>query len=199
MAVKLGARAEHGFDQPLGLLSDCHRRIENFLAMLIRVLEQSNQGATPLSDEQRRALEAALKYFEVAAPRHTQDEEESLFPRMRGSRDPSAARAFERLDALEHDHREADVAHAAVDRLGRQWLGAGVLPAPASREIGELLHKLRDLYARHIAVEDTELFPLAARLLDDKQLQQVGSEMAQRRGLQHPQQPETEDGDSPAQ
>jgi hemerythrin-like domain-containing protein len=198
MPVKLGTKPEHGFDQPLGLLSDCHRRIENFLEMLIRVLEQSNQGASALSDEQRRALEAALRYFQVAAPRHTQDEEQSLFPRMRASDNAAASRAFERLDALEHDHREADVAHAAVDRIGRQWLEAGVLAAPCAQEIGQLLHKLRDLYARHIAVEDSELFPLAARLLDQQQLEQLGSEMAQRRGLQYPQQSETKHGDAPA-
>ena len=186
MPVKLGVRADHSFDQPLGLLSDCHRRIENFLEMLIRVLDQSNNGRAPLSDEQRRALEASLKYFAVAAPRHTQDEEQSLFPRMRASNDAQASQAFERLDALEHDHREADAAHAAVDRIGRQWLDAAVLAPAQSQEIRELLHQLRDLYARHIEVEDKELFPLAARLLDEKQLQQVGSEMAERRGLNHP-------------
>lgn len=198
MPVKLGVRADHSFDQPLGLLSDCHRRIENFLEMLIRVLDQSNQASAPLSDEQRRALEAALRYFAVAAPRHTQDEEQSLFPRMRASSGASAAQAFERLDALEHDHREADAAHAAVDRLGRQWLEAGVLAPPDSKEVNHLLHKLHDLYARHIELEDKELFPLAARLLDEKRLQQVGSEMAERRGLNYPPQTETKHGDAPA-
>ena len=37
-------------------------------------------------------------------------------------------------------------------------------------------------YARHIAIEDNEVFPLAGRVLSQDQLAQVGREMAQRRG-----------------
>jgi hypothetical protein len=36
-----------------------------------------------LNEEQRGAFEAALRYFREAAPKHTADEEESLFPRLR--------------------------------------------------------------------------------------------------------------------
>ena len=43
MAVQLGAKPEHSFDEPLGLLSDCHRRIEKFLDVMIRVLERSGR------------------------------------------------------------------------------------------------------------------------------------------------------------
>src|SRR6476661_7544741 len=101
MPVTLGAKPEHGFNEPLGLLSDCHRRIENFLAMMIRVLERSDNGQEPLASDERQALEAALKYFDVAAPRHTQDEEQSLFPRMRESNNPEAHAALARMQALE--------------------------------------------------------------------------------------------------
>ena len=45
MPIQLGAAPEHGFDSPLGLLSDCHRRIERFLEQLLRVVEA--QTATP--------------------------------------------------------------------------------------------------------------------------------------------------------
>jgi hypothetical protein len=40
---------------------------------------------------------------------------------------------------------------------------------------------LKVLYQRHITVEDEELFPAAARVLDDAQLRQIGLEMAARR------------------
>ena len=69
MPVSLGVKPQPGFDRPLQLLSDCHRRIENFLQMMIRVLERSEQGTRALADDERTALEAALRYFEVAAPR----------------------------------------------------------------------------------------------------------------------------------
>ena len=54
MAVKIGAKPEHSFEQPLGLLSDCHRRIELFLGVLTRISGDARGGA--LTDEQRSAL-----------------------------------------------------------------------------------------------------------------------------------------------
>jgi hemerythrin-like domain-containing protein len=183
MRITLGARAEHGFDQPLGLLSDCHRRIESFLGMMIRVVERSGSGRKPLVTEERQALEAALQYFRTAAPRHTQDEEVSLFPRMRESNNPEAHAALARMEALEADHQHADVMHEEAHQLCRRWLdGAAVEPAEFQR-LHRLLHDLREMYVRHISLEDSELFPLAARVLDSGQLARIGAEMAERRGL----------------
>jgi hypothetical protein len=61
--------------------------------------------------------------------------------------------------------------------------GHQALPASDEEQLHRLLHDLRDIYARHILLEDSELFPLAARVLEPAQLAQVGAEMAQRRGL----------------
>jgi hemerythrin-like domain-containing protein len=186
VAVKLGAAPQHGFDQPLGLLSDCHRRIEGFLGMMIRVLERSEGGREPLGGDEREALEAALRYFDVAAPRHTQDEEQSLFPRLRASSDPAAHEALERMQSLETDHRHADAMHEEVKQLCRRWLDGEPVAASDFERIGFLLQALRDVYTHHIALEDSELFPLAARVLNQQQLLEVGQEMAQRRGLSVP-------------
>jgi hemerythrin-like domain-containing protein len=184
MAVQLGARPEHSFDEPLGLLSDCHRRIEKFLDVMIRVLERSNGGNKLLSADEHSALEAALRYFKNAAPRHTQDEEQSLFPRLRASNDPAAHAALARIEALETDHRKADAMHEEADRLCRRWLDGGSISTSDAERLNQLLHDLRDTYAGHIALEDSELFPLAARVLKEQELKAVGAEMARRRGLQ---------------
>ncbi|PYV99204.1 MAG: hypothetical protein DMG89_08830 [Acidobacteria bacterium] len=85
MPVQIGAQA-HNFSDPTGLLSDCHRRIEMFLRTLEGVASVIDR---PLTEETRAALESALRYFREAAPKHTADEEESLFPRMRQKRDPN--------------------------------------------------------------------------------------------------------------
>ena len=79
MPVQIGAQS-HSFSDPTGLLSDCHRRIEMFLGTLERVASVIDR---PLTEETRPALESALRYFREAAPKHTADEEESLFPRLR--------------------------------------------------------------------------------------------------------------------
>lgn len=95
MPIRIGQRPDHGFNEPLGLLSDCHRRIEHSLQVLLAVTEQVD--GQPLFAAHRSDLEGALAYFGTAAPRHTADEEESLFPRLRTAPDPAAREA---LDAL---------------------------------------------------------------------------------------------------
>lgn len=179
--IQINRRPDHDFDEPLGLLSDCHRRIEHFLETLIAV--QARAGAGALSASDRGALDGALQYFRTAAPRHTADEEESLFPRLRESADPAAVHALSVIDELEHDHGEANAHHVAVDMLVRRWLNAGTLAPAESRELGDRLSALRSLYQRHIAVEDRDLFPAAARVLNDDQIGQIGREMAARRGV----------------
>ena len=81
MAVQIGARPDSGFDDPIGMLKDCHRRIERFLDILCQVAQQAQGRA--LSIDERSAVESAIRYFFESGPRHNMDEEESLFPRLR--------------------------------------------------------------------------------------------------------------------
>lgn len=181
MLVTIGQTADHGFDTPLGLLSDCHRRIERFLSVLV-VVADARRGAE-LTPQDRDVLSAALHYFRTAAPRHSADEEHSLFPRLRSSSHPDARAALQRLDALEADHRVAEDHQDAVDVLGRRWLRQGTLRAGDARSLREHLVALERLYYRHIGVEDRELFPAAERLLTATDLEAVGREMAARRDV----------------
>ena len=178
MPIQIGQRADHGFDEPLGLLSDCHRRIEHFLRVLSTIAADAAGG--PLTPDYRRALEGALRYFAEAAPRHTADEEVSLFPRLRTA-GSATAHAMAALDRLERDHHEADAHHAEVDRLARRWLEHDGLPHAEADALREHLVRLEALYADHIAVEDRDVFPAAAQALDRAQLEQIGREMAARR------------------
>jgi hemerythrin-like domain-containing protein len=139
------------------------------------------QAARPLATGPRADLEAALTYFVAAAPKHTADEEESLFPRLRAMTDPAAARALELLDRLEQDHDEAEQHHCSVDVLGRRWLAQGSLDHVAAGALRAHLNALQTIYQQHIGLEDRELFPAAARLLSPAQLHAVGVEMAARR------------------
>lgn len=179
VGVTIGGKPLAGFDQPIELLKDCHRRIEHFLDVLRKVVEVCGDGV--LSDEGRRPLETSLEYFAHAAPRHTADEEESLFPRMRRSGDAEVLAVMAELDRLEADHRRADERHAQVDELGRKWLATGSLEEGDLATLRALLDELVSLYAAHIQLEEQRMFEVAARMIDEGDLGEVGREMRRRR------------------
>jgi hemerythrin-like domain-containing protein len=142
------------------MLGDCHRRIEMFLNVLVQVAEHTPREA--LNEEQRGALETALRYFREAEPKHTADEEESLFPRLRRIERVELRALIARIESLEHEHVCAERSHSEADDLGRLWLRDGTLPLEQASRLLALLVQLRDLYRHHIAIEDNEVFPAAA-------------------------------------
>src|SRR6478752_4203174 len=99
MPIVIGAKRESDFTDPIGMLGDCHRRIEMFLNVLVRVAETVH--GEELTQEQRSALETALRYFREAAPKHTADEEESLFPRLRQIENDEVRALLARIESLE--------------------------------------------------------------------------------------------------
>lgn len=177
MPVQIGAKS-HSFADPTGLLSDCHRRVEMFLGTLEAVGKVIDRPAT---EETSRALESALRYFAQAAPKHTADEEESLFPRLRQIRDPEIEAAFSKLEQLEREHRWAAPLHAEVDRLGAQYLSTGNLSSPEVDNFRKAVASLASMYKQHISFEDSVVFPLAARMLPDAEKTAIAEEMASRR------------------
>ena len=177
MPVQIGAKAHH-FTDPTALLSDCHRRIEMFLGSLQAVAGVIDQ--TPTQDV-RRALESALRYFSQAAPKHTADEEESLFPRLRQMRNPEVVAVFSRVEKLEEEHRFAALLHEAVERIGTQYLSHGNLAEGEIADFRRSVASLAAIYKQHISIEDDLIFPMASRMLSANEKQEVANQMAGRR------------------
>lgn len=179
MPVQIGTQT-HSFTDPTGLLSDCHRRVEMFLGTLDAVAKVIDRPATA---ETSRALESALRYFGQAAPKHTADEEESLFPRLRRIDDPEVQSALEKLDRLEDDHRWAAPLHAEVERLGAQYLLNGTLSDAEIVEFRDAVARLVSMYKQHLSIEDGLIFPLASRMLSHTEKAAIANEMADRRNV----------------
>ncbi len=158
------------FDDPLGMLTACHGRIERQLATLGRLQRHLPQHGCDA--DARAAARAILRYFDLAAPNHHADEEQSVFPRLLAA-SPSA-RAL--LDALECDHAA----------LAEGWVRLRPLLASiAAGQRANLSPKdvagVRRAYDAHIAREESELIPLAAATFDAQTLAAIGREMAARR------------------
>jgi hemerythrin-like domain-containing protein len=182
MPVNIGTGPEHNFDQPLELLSDCHRRIERFLGVLSHIADTARGRA--LNQGEGRSLMVALRYFREAAPRHTADEEESLFPRMRARGGAEIAETLKQVAALEADHGCANRLHSEVDEIFTEWLEEAAIGPVIDERLREYLAELAALYAEHIRLEDEIVFPCAGRVLDSETRLAIGQEMANRRGVQ---------------
>lgn len=184
MPVTIGSKRENNFTDPIGLLTDCHRRIESFLSILQKVAEERKGQA--LEGEYRVSWEKALQYFRHAAPKHTADEEDSLFPRLKNAGGLANAAALGNVDQLHDEHEHADKLHRELDELGQKWLSEK-MPDPSKTEaIRHIIQELADLYAKHIRLEEEAIFPLSAEVLSTAEKLEIGREMAERRSIQRP-------------
>lgn len=161
------------FDDPLGMLFACHRRIERQLATLARLSHHVLTNGC--DDEARAAARAILKYFDDAAPNHHADEEQSVFPRLLALHPEGA----QKLVATLHDE------HAT---LAENWnclrpLLSGIASGSGAALPPSDVAAISAVYAAHIAREDGELIPLARAKLDAAALVAIGREMADRRGV----------------
>ncbi len=170
-----------GFDEPLAALSACHRRIEKQLATLIRL--QKHLTRHVCDDEAIAAAAGILRYFLEAAPNHHADEEADLFPRVLRAAQATAdhAHAYELVSHLLVEHRDMAILWSRV----REALEK-LKPGEAGNLDMELCKTLTRDYASHIEREDSQLLPLAARILAPGELEAVGNAMARRRGLPLP-------------
>ena len=178
MPVQIGARPDSGFDDPIGMLTDCHRRIEMFLNILCVVADRAAGRA--LTGEESAAAQAALQYFRIGGQRHTADEEQSLFPRMRAS---GGQEGLSEIEGLEGDHQDASGIHAAVEDLFSKWITGGALDLKGQDELLAATEHLKRLYTEHIRLEEQVVFPRAAQMLDAEAIHQIGQEFRARRQL----------------
>lgn len=169
------------FADPLGLMSHCHRKIEGYLAGLAASGEILLGGRQADLAGAFQVIDAAREHFALRGLKHTEDEEVSLFPRMREYGGHEAGEALAALAALETEHRVAEGVHSELDEL-IEWL-----PRDGSAEVkeiylfNELVTELADLYRPHIRVEDEIIFPAAARVIPTDALSIIGEEMRARR------------------
>lgn len=165
-----------GPEAPLELLAACHERMARQCATLRRLAHHVDEHG-PDSTAQTAAM-SVLRYFDTAAVHHHLDEEEDLFPALIESVAGSDAVCLRALiEGLIGEHRELEAA----------WRGLHDALQSCSKGQQARLDLARveafcTLYAAHIQRENDELLPMAARLIDDRALAEIGQAMRARRG-----------------
>lgn len=169
------------FTDPLGLLLHCHRRIEAQLSSLERAADMIRQADTATLSAAFGAVDIACTHFAIAGVRHTLDEEISLFPRLREHGGEAGREALAAMSELEFQHRTAELLHREFDDLVRYLPRDGSADTRELDYFSQIVSELTVLYRPHIVLEDTLVFPIAARVLPANQIEQIGKEMRARR------------------
>ena len=166
-----------GPEAPLEMLAACHGRVENQCSTLLRMVPHIAQRGA--DDQARTAAANVMRYFDTSAKHHHEDEEVDLFPALIESMAGSDAVCIRELtEALTADHRRLETAWCQLRAVLAQ-----VVAGEAVLLDQQAVEAFTSMYARHIEREETELLPMAARLLSDDALAQVGRAMRERRGV----------------
>ena len=168
-----------GFDDPIEILDGCHHRIRRNCACIERIVAHvAKQGA---DEEARIAAASVLRYFDTAGRDHHRDEEDDLFPALYREAPPAGRPGVERLlERLRADHRVLDALWERV-RPALEAITQGRDPGLTAG----LAALFTETFTQHIACEETELLPLARRLLSPATLSRLGVAMAARRGVSY--------------
>ena len=171
--IQIGAPSAT-IDSPIEHLMACHRRIEQRLDTLVEAASHIGSDRTAAFT----AIAHSLHFLDLSGALHTEDEEASLFPRLRRKLSPAEV-AF--LDALEAQHTEAESIFAELKRLALQLESEDECSPCLIEQYRGCAEELRSLYRAHIRSEDEHLTPLAKRCLDETEIAGISREMRDRR------------------
>ncbi|RFC32159.1 MAG: Hemerythrin-like domain-containing protein [Candidatus Nitrotoga sp. MKT] len=168
-----GGTSIPSFDNPLEMLLACHGKIQSQCATLRKLPQHLSSHGCDAQAQQ--AAQAILRYFDTAGQNHHDDEEQDLFPCLLAT--PNVE-VHELIARLLDEHK---VLNAAWQQLRPLLLDIAEGRA-TELDIKSTEHFII-VHDHHISLENTQLLPQAASLLDHVQLEALGRSMAARRGV----------------
>lgn len=164
-----------GFDQPFDMLEACHERVQRSLGLLQRIMDHIDREGHDASS--RSATADVLRYFDIAAPLHHEDEELHVFPALKDADDPHLQEAVRTLQA---DHVRMAALWAQLRPALVAWRDdpAAVAIDLATRTLAQAF---MGQYDAHIETEEGLVYPAAKTCFDAPGLARIGGEMQARR------------------
>jgi hemerythrin-like domain-containing protein len=168
-------RMEMDVADPVAHLLACHERIRSFVGVSARI------ASTPTAphDDIAEAVARVRRYFTVALPLHEQDEELSILPRLMHA--SWGAQVGDALAIMTADHAKL---RAILDELDASWRVLADDPAQIASLAPRLAvpqRALEELFERHLAMEETTIFPSLSRVLHPETLTEIAAEIRARR------------------
>ncbi|MCC6644045.1 MAG: hemerythrin domain-containing protein [Polyangiaceae bacterium] len=160
---------------PVELLLECHQRIRTFTALAARLAGAADRPHHEVST----AAAQVHRYFTVALPLHEADEEESITPLLLS--EPGGEAVAAATTTMADEHRAA---HELLGALEPGWARLAEDPRELARlapALASTTDALAALFVRHLAREETEIFPRIAALTEEQRRALVTA-MRTRRG-----------------
>jgi iron-sulfur cluster repair protein YtfE (RIC family) len=164
-----------GFEQPFEMLVACHARAHCSLALLGRLIMHVDRHGHDANA--RSAASDVLRYFDIAAPLHHQDEELHVLPMLAGG---DAAGLVAVVAALRADHARMHTLWSGLRPTLVAWsrpCASGVMDATARQRAAEF----ERMYAAHLQTEEGIVFPAARLRMDAARLHRMSADMQRRR------------------
>lgn len=166
------------FDQPIEILTLCHEKVRRFTRLTGKLRTHVAQRGA--DDAAAEAASKVLRYFNIAAPLHHDDEDLDVYPALLAlSRDAFEDDQKTRLDAAIHRLQNEHAELASLWADASKWLEnieqKKIIPPPDN--LSQFIHA----YAHHADCEEAEIYPFI-QLLDQDTLREIGLRMARRRG-----------------
>jgi iron-sulfur cluster repair protein YtfE (RIC family) len=154
MLFHIGKRAANAGGGLIDALSACHERIR----LHVNLARQVATASDAVADERGAAARQVRRYFTLALPLHVADEEEILTPFLAG-RDAYVDEAL-RMMHDEHASHDADVRRLIVLC---HVLEHDPLHVRARAELATVAERLDAAFERHLALEESLIFPALRR------------------------------------
>jgi hypothetical protein len=173
--AELGVRV----GDPMQHLRDSHARIERSLVTVQNAVAGFSATAPALRAEAAAALDYELALLQLFERLHTQDEEQSFFPRLRAAVVDDSAGIAELLRALESQHRQEEALFEELAACVRSFASVGSQEAEDQKlsKLESLVRQLANLCQPHMTLEEERLIAGCAKYLKPSDLEQMRDEM----------------------
>jgi hemerythrin-like domain-containing protein len=142
----------------LTIIRDEHQALAAMLRSLSMLLAEHRRKGVPPDFGVLRAM--LLYVDEFPEKLHHTKESELLFPMLRSR----SAEAADVLDKLDHDHAQGE---KAIRDLEHDLLAYEVLGGDRAASFEKSVNRYIDFYLAHMGIEESQILPLAQRVLTD--------------------------------